>query len=72
MRRDDLKFLVSLALTLALAGGVIYSTYLRESTPAAGETVDVKKLEELWNRGTITLESASYWEEVEPPREGGP
>ena len=72
MRRDDLKFLVSLALTLALAGGVIYSTYLRESAPAGGETVDVKKLEELRNRGTITLYGASYWEEVEPPREGGP
>jgi hypothetical protein len=68
MRKDDLKFLAAFAATLVLGAFVVYSSYLRDARSAAGPTVDVKRLEQLADKGLLTFHPADYWE---PEGEGG-
>src|SRR3972149_4284329 len=68
MRKDDLKFLAALAATVVLGAFLVYSAYLKDERAATGPTVDVKKIELLRDRGTITLRDADYWEPAEEGR----
>jgi len=68
MKKDDLKFLASLAATAALAGMVIYSAYVRDQRASAGPMVDVDKIEAARESGVIGFHDAEYWA---PAEEGG-
>ena len=48
-----------------LVVGVVYSGYLRDTKAGAGPTVDLDKIEALYQRGAISLHEASHWERVE-------
>lgn len=65
MRGDDYKFLVVMVVTVLLAGAVVYTSYLRDLRTSVGHTVDLAAIEELAGQGVISLEEASFYEDME-------
>ena len=68
MKRDDWKFILALAVTLFLAGAVVYRGRLRAPVTAGGEKVDLPRIEALAGEGVLSLHPADYWAPAEEPR----
>jgi hypothetical protein len=64
MKKDNFKFLAAMAMTLILAGLVIYSSWQRDLRLAQGPVVDVKRIQELVAKGQLSLHEAEFYEEV--------
>jgi hypothetical protein len=62
MRRDDYKFLAGLLATVLLLVAVVYSSYRRDLSAAAGPTIDLKRIETMMQQGTLSNHEASWWE----------
>jgi len=62
MRGDDWKFLSAVLAVSVLAGAVIYNTWVRDVSAAAGPTIDMEKVERLAGEGVLSLREAAWWE----------
>lgn len=70
MKRDDVKFLTALVLTVVLAGGVIYAGWRRDLRLAQGPVVDVGRIQELVQQGRLSLQEAEFYERMEQTDRG--
>jgi len=64
LKKDDIKFLSAILLTLLLAVLVIYTSWQRDLRLAQGPVVDLKRIQELVAQGQLSLREAEFYEEV--------
>jgi hypothetical protein len=68
MRRDDYKFIFTLAATLLLMAAVVFSSYRQELALSPAPTVDLPRLERLIEQGVVSDHEASWWESAPAER----
>ena len=64
--RDNLKFLIAIALTLTLSGAAVWQSHRREAAgTVGGEKVDLPRFERLMGQGLLSDHPADYSEPLE-------
>jgi hypothetical protein len=64
LKKDDVKFIVAVILTAVISMLVIFSLDRKVSGEMAGSRVDIDKINNMVEKGTISIHDASHWEKV--------
>ncbi len=64
MKTDDIKFIAAIIITVAVSAFVIFKMDLRVSGDGAGTKVDMDKINNMVEQGSISIHDAGHWEEV--------
>jgi hypothetical protein len=67
--KDSYKFIALFAATLALVATLVIFGHRKELQSAAGERVDIKKVEALVEQGKLSIHPAEFSKEVDSPSE---